>query len=340
MKSKLLQINSFLGVLLIGTLLVGCGKVNQTSSDSGSADESASGAAAGAVGGALSGSSSSGTQAFYKMNYENPTHNFWALVGRAMKPQSAYASSFCPTFLSTGSGCSTSGSNMWLTYSDCIFAGAATWNGVQEISKSSGTAACGQFPNPGANGTLYRQFVQSSGSSSPGSVDLTADNWSGVIDDSSANLSNFDNQTISAIHNGGYGAAVSFNSSGARSSITLGHHVYVTGVFDHSVSGSLSISETSGASSRQVSGTVTVYHNRLRVIGTSTFSNIVHEDICCLPVSGTITTAFSAGANVNPTAVGSLMIGKSESLTFNGCGSATYTATDGSVSNVTLHRCF
>ncbi|MBS1971001.1 MAG: hypothetical protein JSU04_11875 [Bdellovibrionales bacterium] len=340
MNLKSMNTKSVMGILVVALVLTACGKKAGDDISSSSADESASGAAASAVGGALSGTSANGSLAIYKMREQDPVHGFWMMVAKAVEPAQAMASSLCPTFATTGTGCSASGSSMWLTYSGCTFQGYATWTGVQKITKSSGAATCGSFPTPPASGTLYRQFVSASGSNTPGSVTVIADNWSGVIDNTSSNLSNFDGQTINTIQNGGYGAAVSFNSSGARTGITLGHRTYVTGVFDHSVTGSLSVTEGNGASSRTVSGQVTVYHNRVRVVGTSTFSNVVHEDVCCLPVSGTITTSFAAGSNVSPTVLGSALVGKTETLTFTGCGTATYTSTTGAVSNVSLHRCF
>lgn len=336
MKDTFSTLKVLFKILLISFLLFGCGKKNDDDSVTSSADESASGAAASAVGGALSSSNTNGTQALFKAPVNKQNHNAWEFLA----PAAAFASNSCPTFLTTGAGCATSGSNMWLTYSSCTFNGAATWAGVQKISMSSGAASCGTFPYPGASGTLHRQFVSASASNTPSSVSLLTTNGTAIIDNSSSNLSNFDNQTITPILNGGYGATISFNSSGARSSITLAHRTYITGVFDHSVTGNLSINESSGASSRVISGTVTVYHNRARVIGTSVFTNVGHQDSCCTPTSGTITTTFSAGANVSPTAIGDLLVGKSESLTFNGCGTAIYTAANGNTSNVTIRRCF
>lgn len=327
--------------LMAAALVSACGKGKDDNSaqSAASADASASGAAASAVGGALSGSMAGGTQAFNEID-RDPARGLWALLLRAARPEIAQASSLCPTFLTSGAGCSTSGANMWLSYSGCTFTGIATWTGVQELSMSSGSASCGTFPNPGANATLYRQFVSASGSSTPSSLNLTADNWSAAIDDSSSDLANFDGQTISTVHNGGYGSAVHFAANGTRDSVTIKHRASVTGVFDHSVAGSLTISEASGASSRTLSGSVTVYHNRLRVVGTSTFSSVIHQNVCCLPTSGTITTSFAAGSNVSPTTLGNLLVGKSESLTFTGCGTATYTDVNGNQSSVTLHRCF
>ena len=230
---------------------------------------------------------------------------------------------------------------MWLQYSNCSFLGKAAWNGTQAISMSAGSASCGSFPNPGANQTLYRQFVSAPSSTTASHLTLTSGGYTGVIDDSVANLGNFDGQSIAAINpNGGYGIAVQFAANGTRSGITIGRRQTVNGVFDHSVTGSLSISEGVSASSRTVNGSVAVYHNLLRVIGTSQFTNVLHSNVCCVPVSGEIQTTFSAGSNVSPTVLGSLIVGKSEKLTFTGCGTATLTEASGNVRNVTLNRCF
>lgn len=334
---KAQNVRLIFGLFLISTLLVSCKAKDQTLATSYSADESASGAAASALGGALSGSSASGTQAYLQMK-SVPT--IWETISHAAVP-SAYAAGFCPTFATTASGCSASGSSMWLTYSNCNFGGEAAWNGVQKITRSSGTASCGSFPNPGANGTLYRQFVSASGSNTPASTTIEADGYLMTVDHSSSNLNNFDGQTIPAIQNGGYGLAVSFNASGARSSVTLGHRTTVNGFFDHSVTGTLTVNEAASTStSRSVSGTVTVYHNLARVVGTSTFSNVVHQNICCVPTAGTITTVFSAGNNVTPTILGSAFVGKTETLEFTGCGTAKWTDHKGTVKNVKLNRCF
>jgi len=325
---------------VIAALVSGCGKTSSdaVSAVSAQADSSASGAAASAVGGALSGSSSGGAQALYRANDHDPVHSFWSLIARAARPEIALASSLCPTFQTTGLGCAASGSNMWLTDSDCTFSGKATWTGVQELTMSSGSAACGTFPNPGASATLYRQVVTASGSSTPGTLQLVSDNATATIDDATNNLGNFDGDSISTIINGGYGSAVHLGSSGTPDSVVLKRRVFVTGSFDHSLDGTLSVSETAGV--RTISGSISVYHNRLKVIGTSNFANVMHSDQCCLPTSGTITTSFSAGSNVSPTLIGSAMVGHSEVLTFTGCGTANLTNTDGSSVSVTLNRCF
>jgi hypothetical protein len=304
-------------------------------------DASASGIAAGAVGGALTGANGNGTQAL--MRFQAPaSSSLYAALKSALDPfPSALASALCPTPRAPESGCSTSGSAMWLVYDACQFAGAATWTGTQSLSMSSGAAACGTFPNPGANGTLYRQYVQSAGSTTPGQVALATKSFEGAVDDASANLANFDSDALAAINgNGGYGANVSFGATGARDALAIGHHISVTGVYDHSVYGNLAIAESAGATSRTVSGSVKVYHNLLKIIGTAAFNGVVHEDICCLPVAGSIATTFSAGVNVSPTAAGAKAVGKTETLTFTGCGTATLQSYDGMTSSVTLSRCF
>jgi len=287
-----------------------------------SEDKSSSGAVAEAVGGALSSTSSSGTVSF-------------------AKAQSASVS--CPTY-KTGAGaqCSASGQTLWLDYADCEFSGSsAVFNGTQAVIMSgSQTASCGSFPDPGASQTLTRQYVHGLNSTTPWALEVTSRYATlGIIDDRTANLSNFNGDTLATIVNGGYGTQVGFDSAGRRSSLTLAHRIYISGVYDHTLYGNLTVAEASGATSRTVSGTVTTYHNSLEVIGDSVFNNVVHSDMCCLPISGSITTTFRAGS-VGPTALGQLAVGKSETLTFTGCGTATYQSYDGTTQSVALSRCY
>jgi hypothetical protein len=334
--TKLWNLN--LGVLAIAAtvVLTGCGSSN--SSSSAADDNSASGAAAGAAGGALSGSSSGGTLAMFDMPKST---SLFASVKSSLNPFSdAFADVACPTYKTVGSGCAASGGDMWLSYSDCSFAGINTWNGVQQIT-STASASCGSFPYPGDNGSITRQYVASSGASVPSTMTITTPaGIVGTVDDASANLANFDGDSISVIANGGYGAQVSFNSIGARSGLDIAHRVY-TSSFDHSITGSLTVVEAGAFStSRTLSGSLKVYHNLLKIVGNATFNSVVHQDGCCVPVSGSISTLFSRGNSVAPTAAGLAYIGKTETLAFTGCKTATFTAVDGSVSNVTLNRCF
>lgn len=315
------------GILLLQVACSPSGNGGTTTGNPLVDDTSATGAVAGAIGGALSGSASGGSSSLKLMSSATVS----TMAGT------------CPTFATTGTGCAVSGGTMWLTYSGCKFSGStASFTGVQALIMSAGTAACGTFPHPGVNSTLKRQYVTASGSTTPSS--LLRQSAAGTylaIDNHTTNLSNFDSATLATIVNGGYGVSVSFNGSGARDQITFGHRINVTGDFDQTVYGTLNITESSSsATSRSVSGSVTVYHNGLQVIGTSVLSNLVHSNTCCLPTSGTITTTFSAGANVSPTTLGSLYVGKSESLAFTGCGTGTLTKYDGSVVSVSLNRCF
>ena len=231
---------------------------------------------------------------------------------------------------------------MWLTYADCSFGTSqANWDAVQAFVMSTGSASCGTFPNPGANATLTLQY-ETLITHAPSTALLTTEFGTlSTIDDSSSNLNNFDGDTIAPILNSGYGAQVGYDSSGKKNSLTLDHRITVDHLLDHSVTGTLGVSETS-TTSRNVTGQVTVYHNLLQIVGTAVLTNVVHEDGCCLPTSGSITTTFAAGANgaTPPTAAGELMVGKSETLTFTGCRTATLQSYNGTTQNVTLSRCF
>ena len=302
-------------------------------------DNSTSGSVAGAVGGALSGTSSGGTLASFKHRQHLDSISL-ALQSLGLNPQ-AQASNPCPSFLTApGVLCSTSGGQMELIYNNCQFAGSqAQWSGALALIKSTGTATCGTFPNPGNNATLTRQYVEALHPSVPSTAEVVSSfGTSLAVDDTTLNLNNFDNQPISTLVNGGYGTTISYNASDKRTALTIAQRIY-NGSYDHSMSGSLTLNETT-PSSRTVTGSVSVYHNLARVVGTSVFSNVVHGDMCCLPISGSITTTFSAGQSVSPTPLGSLLVGHSETLTFTGCGTATLQSYDGTVKNVSLSRCF
>ena len=318
-------------------LATGCAKTN---SDADAVeDTSASGAAAAAAGGALSTSNSSGTLASAKkpslLQQSFGTAYSWI--------PDASASTACPTFATTGAACSASGSRLWLNYAACSFGNSnATWTGTQLLQMSSGSAACGTFPNPGASATLTRQFVTAASSTTPSSVTRTnAFGTTVTLDDATSNLGNFDSQTIATLANGGYGTQVTFNGSGARSAVTLARKVSVSTRFSHSISGSLTVTESASSStSRVLSGSIKVFHNLLKVVGTSRFDNVTHSNTCCVPVSGSVTTTFAAGSNVSPSIAGALVVGKSETLTFTGCGTASLQAADGTTASVSLSSCF
>jgi hypothetical protein len=311
-------------------LSVGCtsNKGTTTGNPVVSEDSSASGAAAQAVGGALSSSSASGT-----LNFQKP------------EPSRSLSAGTCPDYTTTGADCSTDtpSHTMWLRYQSCTFATSeTTWHGTQAIIGSSGTPACGSFPSPGANGTLYRQFVSAPGSVTPYSMVITSRYATvGGVDNHTADLGNFDNQTLATLVNGGYGAKVQFGAGGERTALTIAQRIIVVGSYDHSIYGNLTIGETAGNHTRTVNGSIDVYHNHVKVVGTSTFTNVVHTDTCCLPISGTIQTLFNQGQNVAPTSgLGAAMVGKTETLTFTGCGTADLTNYDGTTQSVALSRCY
>lgn len=315
-------------------MFIGCGSKKATDGTTSTAeDSSSSGLAASAVGGAIASSDSSGSLAF-----NQGPNSIWSLLLK-----SAFAAGSCPKIITAaGSGCTQAGNAVDLTYSDCSHGSSlATWAGTLEVSLSSGTAVtCGTFPNTATfanDESIQRQFVSSA--HTPGSGSRTTSKGTVVqIDHSTANLGNFDNQTIGTLFNSGYGSVVTFNGSGGRKSVQVKQRLYVTNGFDHSVDGTITISET--GTTRAASGTVTVYHNKAKVIGTSTFTNVTYNDTSCTPVSGTITTAFSAGVNVAATLIGGAMVGKSESLTFNGDGTGTYIDTSGASSTVAITHCY
>lgn len=327
--------------------VISCAKSGSSSaSSSAQLDSSTSGTAASSVGGAIANSDVSGTVA-----KNDALKRFWSMI----IPE-AYASNACPTLkTAAGKGCTQASNAADLTYVTCDFGNAGdTWTGTMQISLSAGTAVtCGTFPTLSSipNGqSLQRQFVTSGAPGTALRTTASVDQQDGrserivvagrsvTIDHKTANLANFDSATISANIGTGYGTQVVFDGSGHRKQVIVNERVYDS-TFDHSVSGSINMSE-SGSTRTISSGTVKVYHNTLKVVGTSSFSNVVYNDKCCTPVSGTITTTYAAGTHVSTSKAGSAMVGKSEKLEFLECGSAILTNTAGQVSNVSMNTCY
>ena len=328
-------------MLTLGT--VSCAKNNNVDINA-AEDSSTSGMAASVVGGSLSSSSSGGTQASLTpaATPAAPSSLYASRDSLGNLISSAEASTACATFkTAAGSGCTAAGGTLWMTYNGCSFGtSSASWAGVQALSMSTGSATCGTFPNPGANNSLVRQFVTGASSTTPGTATRTAASGTVVtLDDATANLGNFNGDSVATLANGGYGTRVTVNASGARSGLTIARRVFSAGRFDHSVSGTLTVTEAVGAETRTVSGSVSVYHNLLKVVGTSTFENVAHSNTCCLPISGTITTQYVAGSHATPTTAGSKLVGKSETLKFTGCGTGTLSGPDGVSANITLNHC-
>ena len=343
MRNKYQSLRTMYSILALAMAISGCSAAPQGTTTGNpitySEDTSASGAVAGAVGGALSSSSTTGTFGFYNLHQRS---NFFGQLINSLFLPKALAGGLCPTYrTNTPSKCTASGGTLWLTLNNCAYSGeSAFWNGVETLTSSSGSATCGTFPTPGASGFIERQYVTVAGSTTPSTATLNT--FSGInstVDDQSSNLSNFDNATIATIANGGYGTRVNFNSNGARNQVIIARRVVASGDFDHSISGTITVNEAVGASSRTLTGSVQIYHNLLRVIGAATFNNVVHDDTCCLPISGSISTVFSAGT-VSPTTLGQYAVNKTETLTFTACGRAVLQTYDGVTENVELNRCF
>ncbi len=336
-------------ILLITTaalcgLTIGCSSGNGTSTgnpDTATQDTSASAVVAEVVGGALGASSSTGTLTLNDAIHakQDPVFSLWREL--SVIPQ-AMASVVCPSFKSAqNAGCDAGGSSLWIMLSNCVRgSGTTEWNGTEAMTMSSGAAACQSFPNPGASGALYTQIVQGDRSTSPGTITLTSpEGFHFYLDDETANLGNFNGDTIPYVEGTGYGRKVTFDASGNRSSLTVADHQWNVGSYNHSIVGTVNLSE-SGSQQTITGGTITFYHNSEKIIGTSTFTSVVHDDSCCVPISVEITTTFSAG-NFTPVGQGTKMVGKSETLTFTGsCGSATLLNTDGTTQSVTLTRCY
>lgn|GEM_PF-1310711 len=332
-------------IVFIGVVIgASCSKksTDGTTTTTVSDDSSASGAVASSVGGALSNSNSTGAVAFYDESSKNFRNSIiQKKLWEVFRGSFAEAATTCPTILtSSGSECSISGAKVDLTYSSCTYGnGGATFNGTLELSASDSTSlSCGTFPSNLANNVyLQRQFVSAPGTPGTG----TRTNKRGVtvnVDHQTANLGNFDNQTISANIGSGYGSQVQFDGAGKRKAVVIRQRLYVTGGFDHSVDGTLTVS--ADGTSRTVNGTVKVYHNKVKVVGTSTFTNLVYDKGSCIPVSGTLSTSFAAGANVATTIIGNQLVGKSESLEFIGSNQANYIQADGTTSTVELTHCY
>jgi len=88
---------------------------------------------------------------------------------------------------------------------------------------------------------------------------------------------------------------------------------------------------TGVGSSRVVSGTVTVQHNLIEAVSTTTFSNVSYGDTaCCFPTEGSVTTVYQRG-----------LVGKTEKISFGGgaCGETTLTDNKGTTESLTLAHC-
>ncbi len=288
-------------------------------------DSSVAGIASASVGAALSSTAASGTQSFHVPEIRSGFDLLdWV--------PDVYASGICPTLATTSSpGCVSGTNSAALTYSSCSFGtSSATWSGVLEVAGTG--VVCGSFPTA----TVTRQFVVAAGGAAHTGTRTTSTGKVVTIDHSTADLGNYESDTISTIVNSGYGTSVTI-AGGVRTGVVVKQRMSST-LFDVSVNGTLTVSETASASSRTVSGTVTTYHNLLKVKGTAVFSSVVYSNSCCTPVSGTIDTTLASTSASG--AAGEALDGKTEKLVFRSCGLATATNTEGVASTVALTGCY
>ena len=309
--------------------LSGCGTTASTASTS--AATSASAVAAGSVGSALANSSSTQT------------------------PSRSSSRTVCPTIKTgvSGTNCTNvDATHVVLHLDNCSYPNAtAVWNGYQELHALAGVTnlVCGTFPTITSSGSaqLGHLFSNAGGTTGGSATRVGVGGRSVTIDTGTAGLGNYQGDTIDANRTANeYGESVGW-SNGARVSVDVTMNVIATGFFNHTVTtastasipsaSSLQVTETAGATSRTVAGTVGVYHNLLKVVAATTFSTVKFEDTCCYPVSGSISTAFTKTSLSG--AAGIALNGKTESLTFTGCGTATYVDSTGSSASVTMDTC-
>lgn len=321
--------------LAVFAFLAGCKKSSDSTTSGADEDSSASGAAASSVGGALSASSSAGAVSLIERN------DVRSPLQALLMPRFAMAATACPTLVTPGSSCNNVTSAIAeLTYSSCSFGSAsATWSGILKVTLANGNAVtCGTFPSPTST-SIQRQFVDSSHNPST----ATRTNGAGIvvtIDHNTANLKNYQGDVISANIGTGYGSQVHFTAGGARDQIVINQRIYSTGRFDHSVSGTLNVTETGSGTAKTwtiASGTVTTYYNLKKAKGTASFSNVVYDTTSCFPLSGSITTTFASTSASD--AIGTALNGKTETLTFSSGGTATLVDTSGNTSTVQLTHC-
>lgn len=296
--------NSFICVSLalsLGLGISGCGK---SKDDSGVEDASTSGSVASAIGGAFSGSSASGTMA--RAGFSSTLDRMIADISMV---DVAYASTACPVFTNAAIGST-------LTYNNCSFGNSsALWNGSVSFTGTAGSSVTRVVAN-GTTRTSARGTVM-------------------TIDTTGANLTPFNGD---AAPSGGSTVTISSGSitgiaingvalkGSSASGLTLFRHVVTTSNSD----GGTALTLSGG----NLTGTVITYHQIAKVKATSVV-NVGMSTGCCTPTSGTVTTTFNTSAS------GALAKynGATETLTFTGCGTATYTGPEGYTGNVSLTHC-
>lgn len=254
-----------------------------------------------------------------------------AIIGGAIYAgnPTALSGNTCPV-VTAASGCSNVSGGVSLSYGNCSY-GQNSGTRYGSLSFISAGLTCG------GSATMPSSAIQQYGW---GSSQTSSNEVTTGIDDLSTNLLNFDSQTIAPLTGSAYGVNVTY-SGNTPTAMTISRRVATRSASDFSVN-------SQGGGSIAISGGVvtasgvTIYDNRLWIVGTASTSDLTYSATCCFPVGGTITTAFVAGTTATtPQPGGLLYTGKSETLTFTGCGTATLKdAPTQQTTNLAFTHCF
>ena len=273
-------------------------------------DISLSGNIAGVIGGAYNGSNSNGTQALVLPERKSPFEILTHLLplARADMPPP-----FCPPFNSVFySACITGAdnieSNQTLVYNGCGFGGSdATWNG-SILFFCTGTFSTPVIQRQIANGTTR------------------TNHFGTAVQINTLNVPTFDHTAILGIGTTFSPPTLTINGiklTGTRNGGTL---------FNQTI-----VSTTLTLVGRNLTGQVISFDNQNQVTANS-IVNINFAPGCCTPTSGTINTTFSTVSGYLPGT--GFSNGTTESLSFNGCGSATYSGPQPYSGTVAIANCF
>jgi hypothetical protein len=223
---------------------------------------------------------------------------------------SAYASSACTVY---SSSLLNAGETL---YSNCSFSGSsAVWNGGVTFTGTAGSTVTRVIATgttrTAASGTVVT--INSTGSSTA--------------------LTPFSGSGGSALTSGGSTATF---TSGTMTGVAINGVNFVTSGYNHllTTTGGSALSYNSSTSTW--TGTIILYHQLAKVVATSVV-DVTMSSGCCLPTGGTIKTTFSVASSSSNY---SKYNGQTETLSFTGCGTASYTGPESySGSSVTLSHC-
>ena len=266
------------------------------------------------------------------LNLKND-HNFFAQLMYGFTPfQLAQASSSCPTFSSSLCG---GGSSVTLSYNSCTGTGGnpVTLNGGQILNFGSNAQCMSGVPVCGVGNNLVRTFASNSSIivSPPAGLNVSYEQMS--LDTST--LSGY----LSPQVNGGFtitgtasGSSIVINGIHILRTYPAGTNLDYTFTTNTILGGSplvVQVASCGGGARTVASGTVVTEINSPNSTNTtlSTFSNVVWNGTSCFPQSGTISEK-------------NLGSGSTDTLTFNGNGTATTVDSILGTSTISLRYCF